>query len=215
MINIFNQIIPPVAESVNITPNEAILLTESQDASSIHNHDLLYAPFEQIQHQFFPAGSFIPRVTDGAEITSDPTEYAINGINLDEAAYDNSVDEACQITCSLDRWDGGTIKVKVACSSASGTGTAVFEVNGRAYISGDNIDQAFGTAQTCTATISSANQITDSTVSNAITIAGNPINGAIVQLQILRNGGTLAEDSKVQGAWIEWITLSTAETAWS
>jgi len=79
----------------------------------------------------------------------------------------------------------------------------------------DPIDASFGTEQTTTSTMTATNDVNVSDFTTAMTLAGTPADGAMLQFQVSRNAGaggdTLAADAKLF-AIVFTYTLDAATT---
>ena len=119
----------------------------------------------------------------------------------------------------LERWDVGTVKVKVIYRfevAASG-GSVEFEVGGKSFEDGDAWSEDVGTKQTCTDTLQDPGDVSQTAASAAITLAGRPTAAHLEQaFRIGRNSSTDdgAEGAKVRGLLIEYTEAPTAESAW-
>lgn len=151
------------------------------------------------------AGEWIPRVTAGAGI--DGEEFATNRQNLDYLAFDAGVAEFAQVWLA---WPGAfsTFTATFYWTSASGSGSVVWQARARGYVDDDAIDQAFGTAQSVTDTLLSANDVHQSAATAAVTPAGTVSAGRLVCFGIGRdatNGSdTLAVDARLIGVRLEF-----------
>lgn len=152
---------------------------------------------------FLPASSMWPSTTGGCADAA-KTEYTTNDQDLYELAFDASTDEYAQATIWMpDDWDGSTITFKPVWTAASSTGDVIWGLQGRSYANDDAIDQAWGTAQTSTDTLLATGDIHYGPESSAITLAGTPAAGELIQLRVYRDadagGDTLAADAKLLG----------------
>ena len=151
------------------------------------------------------AGEWIPRVTAGAGI--DGEEFSTNRQNLDYLAFDAGVAEFAQVWLA---WPGAfsTFTATFYWTSASGSGSVVWQARARGYVDDDAIDQAFGTAQSVTDTLLSANDVHQSASTAAVTPAGTVSAGRLVCFGIGRdatNGSdTLAVDARLIGVRLEF-----------
>lgn len=151
------------------------------------------------------AGEWIPRVTNGAGI--DGEEFGTNRQNLDYLAFDPGTAEFAQVWLA---WPGAftTFTATFYWTSASGSGSVVWQALARGYADDDAIDQAFGTAQSVTDTLLAANDVHQSAATAAITPAGSVAAGRLVCFDISRdatNGSdTLAVDARLIGVRLEF-----------
>ena len=153
-----------------------------------------------------PAGSMSPTTTAGcASVTT--VEAGTNDVDYKVLDFDKDTDESAFAIFSMpDSWDGGTITVAPYWTTAGTTGTVVFSVAGRAFANDDAIDQAYGTPQTSTDTFIAAADVHIGPASSAITLAGSPAGGQLVQLKITRDVSedTLDADARLIALKIEY-----------
>lgn len=148
-----------------------------------------------------PAGSMSPTTTAGCA-SSTTVEAGTNDVDYKVLDFDTSTVESAWVLFQMpNNWDGGTITFKPVWTAASGSGTVCFGLKGRAYADDDAIDQAYGTEQTSTDTLITAGDVHIGPESSAITLAGTPAGGQLVQLKITRQTGsdTLGVDARLIG----------------
>ncbi len=153
-----------------------------------------------------PAGSMTPTTTAGCASVS-TVEAGTNDIDYKVLDFDKDTDESAFTIFSMpDSWDGGTITFQPIWTTAGTTGTVVFSLAGRAYANDDAIDQAYGTPQTSTDTFIAAADVHIAPTSSAITLAGTPAGGQLVQLKITRDVSedTLDADARLIAVKIEY-----------
>jgi hypothetical protein len=84
----------------------------------------------------------------------------------------------------------------------------VWGLQGRAYANDDALDQAMGTAQTATDTLTATNDVDISPATSAITLGGTAASGNPVIFQVYRDadaaGDTLATDARLLGVEISY-----------
>ncbi len=142
-----------------------------------------------------------PSTTGGCAANA-KVEYGTNDVDLYTLDFDPDSDEYAQWTVWMpDDWDGGTVTAKFAWTAASGSGDAVWGIQGRAYADDDAIDAAWGTAQTVADTLTAAGDVCLSGATPACTLAGSPAAGQLVQFRVYRDadagGDTLAADARL------------------
>jgi len=138
------------------------------------------------------AGEMIPRTTNGAAVGS--YESATNKVNYD--TLDFAASEYANFIVGIPvNWDGGTVTATFTWIAASGSGTVIFGLQARAVTDSSALDQAYGTAQTATDTLTTAGDEEISPATAAITIAGSPAAGGQAKFQVYRDGGTLGVDA--------------------
>lgn len=148
---------------------------------------------------YIPASSMTPRVTNGAAVGL--TETATNDVNYSTLDFDSTTSEGVQFWLTMpNNWNAGTITAQFHWTAASGTGTAIFTLAGRAFANDDALDTAFGTAQSATDTLLATNDMHISPSTAAITIGGTPANGVPICFQITRDiSDTLNADAQLIG----------------
>lgn len=158
-----------------------------------------------IQSLFLTATGATPSTTGGAA-TPVQVELGTNDIDLWLMDFDASTDESAQWTFAMPlNWDGGTVTAAFFwTANSTSTNSVVWGAQGRAFGDDVTLDQAMGTAQTVTdANTATANQLHISSATPAITLAGSPAGGQLVQIKAYRdadNGSdTLAADARLIG----------------
>lgn len=158
------------------------------------------------------AGGLSPTTTAGCA-SATIVEAGTNDVDYTVLDFDASTEENCFTTFAMpDGWDAGTITAKFYWTAASGSGDVIWGIKGRAFANDDAIDQAYGTAQTVTDTLITAGDVHVSSATNAMTFAGTPAGGQLVQLKIYRDadagGDTFSADARLIAVKIEY-TLAT------
>jgi len=156
---------------------------------------------------WIPASAWIPRTTTGAGI--DSREQSTNRINTDELLFDAGTDEFAQAMIVMpNNWNAGTVTAKFHWTASTGSGDVVWGLQGRAYANDDALDQAMGTAQTATDTLTATNDVDISPATSAITLGGTAASGNPVIFQVYRDadaaGDTLAADARLLGVEISY-----------
>lgn len=157
-----------------------------------------------INDLWLPAGAFVPRITNGP--SGGVVELATNDIALTTLDFSASTSEGAQTFVALPkRWDGGTVTFEPYWTAASGSGTVIFALAGTAFSNDDAMDAAFGTSQSSSDTLITANDLHIGPTSSAITIAGTPANADMLILQVTRDiSDTLAVDAKLIGIMLHY-----------
>lgn len=153
-----------------------------------------------------PAGSMAPTTTAGCAAVA-TVEAGTNDVDYKTLDFDKDTDEsAFAIFAMPDSWDGGTITATPIWTTAGTTGTVVFSIKGRSFANDDAIDQAYGTAQTSTDTFIAAGDVHIAPATSAITLAGSPAGGQLVQLKITRDisEDTLDADARLIALKLEY-----------
>jgi hypothetical protein len=156
---------------------------------------------------WIPAAAWIPRTTTGAGI--DSREQSTNKINTDELLFDSGTDEFAQAMIVMpSNWNAGTVTAKFHWTASTGSGNVVWGLQGRAYANDDALDQAMGTAQTATDTLTATNDVDISPATSAITLGGTAAAGNPVIFQVYRDadaaGDTLGADARLLGVEISY-----------
>jgi hypothetical protein len=156
---------------------------------------------------WIPAAAWIPRTTTGAGI--DSRELSTNKINTDELLFDAGTDEFAQAMIVMpNNWNAGTVTAKFHWTASTGSGDVVWGLQGRAYANDDALDQAMGTAQTATDTLTATNDVDISPATSAITLGGTAASGNPVIFQVYRDadagGDTLGADARLLGVEISY-----------
>ena len=156
------------------------------------------------------AGGGWPSLTSGV---TGPTqvESTTNAVNLQVLDFvDGSTTFAEWTAFMPDSYDGGTLTAKFVWTSETGsTNNVAWGVQGRAFTTGDLIDQAFGTGVAIvSAGNASANSIIISGETLAFTLAGTPTGGQLVQFRVFRLGSdasdTLAATARLISVRLEY-----------
>lgn len=160
-----------------------------------------------VQNVWIPAAQWIPRTTTGCGI--DSRELSTNKINTDELLFDAGTDEFAQCMVVMpSNWNAGTVTAKFHWTASTGSGDVVWGLSGRAYANDDALDQAQGTAQTVTDTLTAANDLDISGATSAITLGGTAAAGNPVIFEVYRDanagGDTLAADARLLGVEITY-----------
>jgi hypothetical protein len=156
---------------------------------------------------WIPAAQWIPRTTTGCGI--DSRELSTNKINTDELLFDAGTDEFAQCMIVMpSNWNAGTITAKFHWTASTGSGDVIWGLSGRAYANDDALDQAQGTAQTVTDTLTATNDLDISSATGAITLGGTAAAGNPVIFEVYRDanagGDTLAADARLLGVEISY-----------
>jgi hypothetical protein len=164
-----------------------------------------------IAAQFFLSGAGgWPSTTSGCAqpAQAESATYKVNDKTLD---FDKDTLECAEWNHALPSdYGGGTVTATFYWKANDATNNAVvWGLQARAYGDGDVTDAAYGTAQDVTdANASTAYQTRISAATAAITIAGTPAAGKLVQWRVYRKGAegsdTLAVDAKLLGVMITY-----------
>ena len=169
------------------------------------------------QTVWIPATAMISRTTNGA--SSGSVETTTNKNMIKTLDFDTTTQEFAQFEIAMPKsWNESTVTFQPIWSHPSTTTNfgVVWALEAVARSDDDAMDVAFGTAQTSTDTGGTTNDIYIGPESSAITIAGTPSTGDVVQFQIKRNvsdvSDTMAVDARLHGVKL-YYTLDTGNDA--
>jgi hypothetical protein len=174
-----------------------------------------YVRKQGLETIWIPAGAMTARTTNGA--ASGTTESTTNKVMTKTLDFDTATQEFAQFTVRFPKsWNESTVTFEPVWTAASGSGGVVFGLAGVALSNDDAIDTAYGTAQTSTDTLITANDIHVGPTSSAITIAGTPAVGDWVSFQVNRTvsdgSDTLGVDAKLIGIVLLFTTNAADDT---
>jgi hypothetical protein len=157
---------------------------------------------------FVSAAGIFPSTTNGCAAPT-RNEYATNDVDLYSADFDQTSIEYAQFTYWMPaNWNAGTVTFAVAWTAAAGTAAQTVEWNleARAYANDDAIDQAWGTAVEVSDALLATGDMHYTSTSSAVTIAGTPSAGELVQFRVWRDAtnDTLAADAKLLGIKVNY-----------
>lgn len=182
--------------------------------ASIWNTDMVdnivYLKGDTSAQFWLSAAGITPRTTGGCAFPA-TVEMSTNKNNHKVAAFDQTTQEFGQWSYALPSdYGGGTVTATFywTANSAS-TNSAVWGLQAVAVADDEALDVAFGTAQeVADANKSTAYKNNISAASSAITIAGTPAAGELVNWQIYRDpddgSDTLAADALLIGVMITY-----------
>lgn len=172
-------------------------------------NDSLYAPVAASpigsQDLYIPATAMWPRTTNGCAAIA-KREVSTSLLNIQYLGFAAGVDRYAQFTISLPRnFNNGTITVKFYWTGASGSGDVTWGLAAGAYSDNDLLTTALGTAQEVTDTFLGADRSHITSLTSAITIAGNPADADFLGLSLYRKGST---DTFTQEAQLVGIVIT-------
>lgn len=158
---------------------------------------------------WIPAGAMYTVTTNGAAYTT--RELATNDIMISSFNFDTSTSEKAQFNWATPaNWDAGTVRFKLYWTTTGGSSaqTVDFDLAGVSFANDNPLDTAVGTAQNATDTWIADDDLHVSSYSSAITIAGSPVAGEFVVLQLSRDvaSDNLGVDAEVLGILLEYST---------
>jgi len=159
---------------------------------------------------FLSAASGQPKVTAGCAAAT-PVELTTNKQNLKVLDFDKDTEEHADYTFALPSdYNGGTMTAKFFWMHAATTTNfgVVWGIEGRCYANDDALDQAVGTAQTTADTGGTTEDLYISDATAAITWAGTPAGGQLINLTVYRKAAdgsdTLAIDARLIGVQLSY-----------
>lgn len=158
---------------------------------------------------YLSASSGQPSTTNGCAPAGN-TEYPTNDVDIRTLDFDTGSDEFAQWTVPMPHnWNGGTVTGKFFWTYGAGgsaSETVEWDLQGRAYANDDALDQAWGAVQTAVDTAIAQGDVHISPTTAAITLAGSPAAGQLVQFRAYRDvsGDTLACDARLIGILVTY-----------
>ena len=175
----------------------------------------------QYDNIFIPIVGFFPSTTAGAAAIN-KAEYSDTGtLDFQYMAFDGgATDEYAFINFQMPpTWDRSTIKLKFHWAGATGCSQGdivTWGVDGVAKTNDDDIDGvAHGTSVTVDDTITAGlhGDLLTSGATGAVTVAGTPALGDIINLRVYRDAdGSEGSDDMTEDAWLFGITIQYKRT---
>lgn len=140
------------------------------------------------------AGAWSP--TTGGNLGTYQTEMTTNKQNFQYVSFNSSTIQGASWTVVMpDNWDGSTLTAEYYQTATSTcAGNVVWALAATAYNNGDALDAAWGTAVSSTVALDgTANHVSTSTASGAITVGGTPRGGSMVQFKLMHDGLSASE----------------------
>lgn len=149
-----------------------------------------------------PAAIITPRATSGA--AAGMVESAAYKIMRQTMDFDAANLEFAQFIVAMPKsWDKGTLSFQALWTFGSGSGGVTWGAQALAVGDGDPLDSAFGTYQLVTDTAGTAGGLHQTVESAPLTVAGPPMEGDAVVVQVFRSvnhvNDTLAADAALLG----------------
>lgn len=204
--------------STGLTPNigDAALYIKSDNKAYIKDSAGNESPVGNTSgatNIFIPASAWIPRTTNGCGV--DSRELATNRTNWDELLFDAGTDEFAQaLTILPNNYNNGTITARfywTGSGATDGSDDVIWGIQGRAFADADDLDIAFGTAQTVTDTLAVINDMQISAATSAVTIGGTPAANRPILFQIYRDadagGDNYGHDARLLGVEISYTAI--------
>lgn len=152
-----------------------------------------------------------PSTTTGCAANT-KREFTTNDVDMYYLAFDTTADEYAQWTLAMPSdWNSGTVTFVPywTCTGGTGSATVCWGLQGRSYGNDDAIDQAWGTGQTSTDTWIADFDVHVGPESSAITLAGTPAAGELVQFRCYRD---VSEDNLSVDAWLLALKITFTRT---
>ena len=131
-----------------------------------------------------------PSTTTGCAVATQ-LEYGTNDVDIEHFAFDKDSDEFAQWTEVMPAdWNAGTVTGTFWWTWAAGGSaaeTVEWNLQGISYANSGAIDTAWGTAQPIIDTAITAGDVHVSDATPAITLAGGPAAGEVVQFRVSRD----------------------------
>lgn len=193
--------------ATSVTPTSSTELLGLDGSNTLKRHNAAKFGIGAPQEWTIWAGHILPQATNGAQ--RGIAYMATNLQPVETLDFDQTTQEFAVAIAKLPkRWNLGTFTFRPLWTAASGSGGVVWAVEALAVGDDDTLDAAYGTAQTSTDTLLSANDLHVGPESSAITAAGTPAAGDVLLLRVKRvpadAGDTLAADAKLLGIVVTW-----------
>jgi hypothetical protein len=151
-----------------------------------------------------------PSTTNGAQANT-KLELGTNDVDVYHLAFDPTTQEFAQATVAMPTdWNAGTVTAVFYWMHPATTTNfgVVWQLEGRAFANDDALDQAWGTLQEIADTGGTTSDLYISGATPAITLAGSPAAGQLVQFRIGRQpadgSDTMAVDAFLLGVMINY-----------
>lgn len=193
--------------ATSVTPTSSTEVLGLDGTNSLKRHNAAKFGIGAPQEWTIWAGHILPQATNGAQ--RGITYMGTNAQPIETLDFDQTTQEFAVAIAKLPkRWNLGTLTFRPLWTAASGSGGVVWSVEALAVGDDDTLDAAYGTAQTSTDILLSANDLHVGPESSAITAAGTPAAGDVLLLRVKRvpadAGDTLAADAKLLGIVVTW-----------
>ena len=193
--------------ATSVTPTSSTEMLGLDGTNSLKRHNAAKFGIGAPQEWTIWAGHILPQATAGAQ--RGIAYMATNLQPVETLDFDQTTQEFAVAIAKLPkRWNLGTFTFRPLWTAASGSGGVVWAVEALAVGDDDTLDAAYGTAQTSTDTLLSANDLHVGPESSAITAAGTPTAGDVLLLRVKRvpadAGDTLAADANLLGIVVTW-----------
>lgn len=157
---------------------------------------------------FVPAAGMIARITAGAEYSQGET--GTNRVQMAGFLFDGTTQEHVQFYLGAPKgWNKGTVTARFMFAPTTTVSQATrWEIAGRAFGDGDDLEAAFGTAVGVDTSHTTANRVEVSATTGDMTIAGTPVTDDLLVFQVSRApanaGDTYTADARLLGVWLDF-----------
>ena len=164
---------------------------------------------------FIPAGAFKESTTNGCTAVATGEHSDTGVVDLQYLLFGATSDEYAFLTLSMPpTWDRSTVKLKFIWIPATGCSQGdivTWGVDGIAIGNDDNVD---GTAHGTSVTVDDAvtaglhGDLHTSGATGAVTVAGSPALGDIINLRVYRDAdGSEGSDDMAEAAWLVGVVI--------
>lgn len=144
---------------------------------------------------YIPAAALFPTTTSGATAQSqiETTTNRVNYKTVDFVGSGTNKQFAAFNIPAPDYWDLGNMKARFYWSAVSGSGGAVWGIQGLSRSHNKALDTAYGTAQEVIQTLTSTNFQQTTNYTSSFTLAGTPAKSDSLFFQIYRDPNSSAD----------------------
>lgn len=208
------------ADQITVVPSGSLISTDVQAALEELNSDLDAAVMTTSigKHTIYlPAGTLKSATTDGA--TAGSIETTTNKVNYTTFDFpDGAAKKYVHFNIGMPKgWNLGTFIFKFRwTANSTSTNPVVWGVQGAAISDGDDLDVAWGTAQTVAqANKSTAYKKSTTSATAALTVAGTPASEDMVVFRVFRDptdgSDTLAATASLLGVTVTYTTSAATD----
>lgn len=188
-----------------VTPTSASFTTN--DVNLATNLNVKVNSVDPIRGFYIPAAALYSATTNGA--AGGQIETTTNKVNHKTWDFDSSSDEYVHLSIpSPHWWDASAVTLQFIWTADSGSGVVVWGCQGVSTSDNDVLDEPYGTAQTVSDTLLATNDDHHTSFTSAITIAGSPVAGDLINLRIYRDADnvsdTLGADARLIGVKVRF-----------
>lgn len=196
-----------VVPTATETAEGALKIATTAEVNSGSADDKIITPLKLSSSRYSPNGKhMLPVVaaamqsatTNGAAAAS--VESTTNKTLYRTLDFDTTTQEFAGFAYPMPKsWNESTITFRARWTAASGSGTVVWALQAVACSDDDALDVAYGTEQTVSDTLITADDLHTTSESSAITIAGTPAEGDLILFRVKRvpASDTLGVDARL------------------